>query len=512
MEEGNRQVIYISDFDINSLRELLETKKSSIIYVYNLKDYSEDIIRALISMGYADKTDKAGRTSKGQFTYLIGKYKKTFKIYVKLNSKVAVTFLDFCNIVAGNKIQLLEAYKKDTIKECMQEAIEQLNAFGMTDSSTIGGASLKIFKGNIPYNYNFMFPHKIYNIECPKSFPYIKNIGDLVRLSYAGGWCYVNPKYQDKIIDKGVTYDDNSLYPFCMVNFKYPVGNPTLIWEGEEPKLSKDLGDLRYRFYVILTRFKLKPGKVPFIKIKNDFRYKPTDTPVVVDHAVNLVLNETDYALFKECYDITYIKHIGGCNFRTESGSWLFGDYINKLYDIKQTADGVVKHTAKMLLNNLGGKFGSGMDSSHYVYDAETDKLRMEFEWNRQGSYIPVASAMTAYARMITITGALQNIDRFIYSDTDSLHLVGEEEAQGINISKDMGDWKVEHTWTKGYYAQQKQYSFITATDNPYFIGEETRNSKVHFVVAGMTDPEKWAIIEQTDVPSKLLKEQKNIC
>lgn len=512
MELHEQQVKYIDAFSISDLSDMLESKSRVYAYVYSLKSYTQEIIEELLERGYKDKTDKDGKTNKGEFNYLVCKDKKTIKIFVKVNTRVSVTLVDFCNIVSGNKTQLLETYKKDTVAECMQEAIEQLQAFGMSECSTIGGASLKIFRENISYNFNIKFPHKIYDTELPNGFPFLKNVGDLVRSSYSGGWCYLNPEYSDKKIDSGVVLDENSLYPYCMTHFDYPIGKPTLIWKGEYPKEYEFIKHNRYLFYVILTKFSLKDGMLPFVKVKNDFRYKHNDTPVKVDNTVMLVLNQTDMELFKKCYNIDYLEYLGGVMFQKESGESLFGDYIHKLYEIKQNSDGVIKHTAKMLLNNLGGKFGSGKDSTHYVYDNESKRLKVKFEWNRRGSYIPVASAMTAYARMLTMSSAIENKDRFIYSDTDSLHLVGTEIPNNIKIGNDLGEWKVEDTFSNGYYAGQKQYSFQADKVHKYYVGEDILESPIKFVVAGMTDPEKWAIIEQTDVPSKLLKEQKNIC
>lgn len=510
MGKAEKLIIYKETITSEDITELLGSNESVFGYVYNLKACIEDIIKALLDNGYKDKTDVPGNTQKGEFTYLVCTDKRTLKVYIKVNYRVSITLVDFCNIVSGNKLQLKEAYKMESVAECMRVAIEQLKSFGMADNSTIGSAALRIFKDNIDYNYSFTFPHGIYDIQCPKSFPYMKNIGQMIRNSYSGGWCYLNPEYTDKEIDNGVVFDENSLYPYCMVNFDYPVGKPTSIWEGEEPEMVKTLRKNRYCFYVIRATFEVKPGKFPFIKVKNDFRYKQNETPTKVDNGIVLVLNETDMELFKECYKINSIEHIGGCAFQKRSGEELFGKYIRKFYDIKQNSDGVVKHTAKMLLNNLGGKFGSGMDSTHYVFDGE--RLRAKYEWNRRGSYIPVASAMTAYARKMTMTAAIENKDRFIYSDTDSLHLDGTEIPESLKIGNYLGEWKIEDTFTNGFYTGQKVYSFKADKIHKYYIGEDIQESPIKFVVAGMVDSEKWNYIAQTDVPAKLLKEMKNNC
>jgi hypothetical protein len=49
--------------------------------------------------------------------------------------------------------------------------------------------------------------------------------------------------------------------------------------------------------------------------------------------------------------------------------------------------------------------------------------------------------------------------DRFIYADTDSLHLVGREIPSELEISKtDLGKWKHESTFRRARYLRQKCY------------------------------------------------------
>ena len=49
--------------------------------------------------------------------------------------------------------------------------------------------------------------------------------------------------------------------------------------------------------------------------------------------------------------------------------------------------------------------------------------------------------------------------DRYIYSDTDSLHLMGTDIPENIEVnSTKLGAWKLEHEFTRGRYIKAKTY------------------------------------------------------
>ena len=71
--------------------------------------------------------------------------------------------------------------------------------------------------------------------------------------------------------------------------------------------------------------------------------------------------------------------------------------------------------------------------------------------------YVPYAAFCTSWARSITIRAAQQNYDRFIYADTDSIHLIGD--AEGIEVDDNaLGAWKLEGKFYGGKYLRAKTY------------------------------------------------------
>ena len=77
----------------------------------------------------------------------------------------------------------------------------------------------------------------------------------------------------------------------------------------------------------------------------------------------------------------------------------------------------------------------------------------------RNPIYIPVGTFITAWARDKTIRSAQACYDRFIYADTDSLHLDGLDVPDGIEVdSTKLGAWKHESSFVLGRYVRAKTY------------------------------------------------------
>ena len=77
----------------------------------------------------------------------------------------------------------------------------------------------------------------------------------------------------------------------------------------------------------------------------------------------------------------------------------------------------------------------------------------------RNPVYIPVGVFCTAYARRELLFAILDNRERFVYCDTDSLHLLGTEQPNNIPIhDKELCHWKVEGTFTRAKHLRAKAY------------------------------------------------------
>ena len=324
---------------------------------------------------------------------------------------------------------------------------------------TLASNALGDFKSGIGYR---TFKH---------FFPIIKGeIDEEIRSSYRGGFTYLNEKYKEVKVGEGVVLDVNSLYPSVLYSCRLPVGEP-VFYRGkyEEDKI--------YDLYVqrISCEFELKEGKIPTIQIKGDPRFIPNEYLKSSDHReVVLTLTNVDLKLFFENYHVYRPKYLNGFKFRSARG--IFKGYIDKWTTLKieskKKHNGSLYQISKLMLNSLYGKFGLNpkcRSKAPYLKDGIV-KYKMGEVETREGIYIPIATFVTAYARDKTIRTS-QRIkdysvnkygeDKYIYSDTDSIHTtLSEEELMKICDIDDyrLGAWKIESKFCRAKFIRQKTY------------------------------------------------------
>lgn len=287
-----------------------------------------------------------------------------------------------------------------------------------------------------------------------------------VRESYKGGYVYVNPKYQNKEIENVTVYDVNSLYPHVMKSCELPYGKPHMI--PDFPRRRDD-----YLFVVKLScKFELKEGYLPTIQIKNNPLFLETEYLRECKEDVILSLTNIDYDLFKEHYEVWDEDVLGVCFFTKRIG--LLGDYIDYWTNIKIEAtkehDYAKRYIAKRYLNSPYGKTGMRPDRINKMPYMDNGALRFEnIDEQVEGIYVPYASFVCAQARNITIRGAQNHYEDFVYADTDSLHLLGDDHS-GLNVDYvKLGYWKVEGKFEKAKYIRPKTYIHA---DKDYVIQE----------------------------------------
>ena len=380
----------------------------------------------------------------------------------------------------------MEYIKNDVL--VLKEALQIMFEDGH-NKLTIGACCLAEFRKFIgKYDWRNFFP-KLQDIELDESIYGSPNADAYIRKSYRGGWCYLVKGCSGKTYTKGTTADVNSLYPSMMHSESgnaYPLGRP-YFWTGSQiPKQATQPN--RYYFIRIRCRFYLKKGKLPFIQIKGDKRYRATEMletsdvynkadgryysrykdkdGVEHDTKVELTLTMTDYKLINEHYDLYDLEILDGCWFYADKG--IFDPYINKYKTIKMTEKGAKRTEAKLFLNNLYGKLATSTISS-FKYAIELDDGSLYYKVVTENEKTPVfiacGSAVTSYSRNFTIRAAQANFygaDKrgFKYADTDSIHCdLDPAEIKGIRVSDtDFCCWKLESQWDIAKFIRQKTY------------------------------------------------------
>lgn len=491
----------IEDF----FKALQYKRENYVLYFHNLKFDGEYIFNYLLNNGYECIKDKKDRKDKtfttlisdtGQFYSIeiffeVGKNKKSNKVTIYDSLKILNFSVDKIAKAFDLPIRKLELdYTKyrevgheltpeeiDYIRndvEIMARALDFMFKERLT-KMTIGSDALSYYK-DMNKNFNKYFPILPYEIDMD------------IRKSYKGGFTYLNDCYKEKETGRGLVLDVNSLYPSVMTGEYLPFGEP-IFFTGKYEE------DVLYKLYIqtLTCSFELKEGKIPTIQIKNNLAFVPNEYVKSSDgDLVTLTLTNVDLKLFFENYNVENITYHSGWKFKALKG--LFTSYITywteKKINAKKEGNNVLYLISKLMLNSLYGKFGLNPNvGSKYPYLNEDGVVKygnypIEI---RDSIYIPVASFITSYARNKTIRTSqaikdytLKNYgkDYYIYSDTDSIHLLEmskEELSSFVEIDDyKLGAWKMESTFVRGKYIRQKCY---------IELGED---DKLNVVVAGL--------------------------
>lgn len=309
---------------------------------------------------------------------------------------------------------------------------------------TIGSDALNEFKNIFgKEKYKYLFPQFDYSIDCD------------LRKTYKGGYVYLNPLHKNKMLENISTYDVNSLYPYVMYEKLLPYGTP-IYFKGKYKK------DNQYPLFLqyLLVDFELKENHIPTVQEKGNLRFIPNEYIISTENEpIYLFLTNIDLEIFLKHYNIKSIEYIEGYKFKGNND--FFKEYINKWSKIKMNSVGAERELAKLMLNNLYGKFGTNPKRCNLIPQLINDEVKYIKGVEEIGkmSYVAMASFITAYARQICISTAQENYKNFVYCDTDSLHIIDNDKTPNINIdSKKLGYWKYEGTATKAKYLKAKSY------------------------------------------------------
>lgn len=508
-------------------------KTNDKVLFHNLKFDGQFIIDWLLRHGYKHVEDKKELNSKC-FSTLIsdkGLYYSIDVVFKRQGKKVKrVIFQDSLKLIPLSVDQIAKTFKlpisklkinydahngkpagtpltqeeKDYILNDVKIVAYAVNYFydqGLK-RMTIGSCALE--------EYKTLLSKKLFE----RFFPTPRFHND-VKQSYRGGFTYLNPKFEGKTVGPGVVLDVNSLYPSVMYgcNDEYlPYGEPIFfIGKYEEDEV--------YNLYTQMLRcsFDIKPGKIPTIQLKYNPRFKSNEYVTTThDEEVILCLNSVDLKLFFEQYDVYNVEYLSGWKFKGSLG--LFTEYIDKWSNekikAKEEGNPGMYYISKLFLNSLYGKFGTDTTvKSKIPYISEEDGALHYMDGKtetRAGVYVVMASFITSYARLKTISSAQKIMDnynegkskiQFIYADTDSLHCLSPdlELPEGLDIDKTkLGAWDHEMSFSKGKYLRQKCYiENEIISEDEYIEGLEKENAflytkdkkgfyKLKITVAGM--------------------------
>lgn len=295
-----------------------------------------------------------------------------------------------------------------------------------------------------------IFLKEFYNLEESPIENCTGNIETFIRKSYKGGVVDVFNPY----MKNGYHYDINSLYPYVMKEFEYPVGKGTFM-KGNTINLENFFGFLEVEVYCpenlnipLLTKYDKIKGLICPVGTWKDIYFS----------------EELKVAKF---YGYKF-KILRGVSYNKKK---IFVDIIDKFYNLRcqYTKNSPINIILKLLMNSLYGRFGmkGSLPVTQIVNEQEYNKIQAIYEVldqtvlnnkiivvfiekpvieklnllrnsnlisekeyfklknssSKKPLFTPVqiASAITAYARIIIHKYKSDPNNKIYYSDTDSI-------------------------------------------------------------------------------------------
>lgn len=482
--------------------------ESSSFYFHNLKFDGEFIIHYLLTHGFVHVNEK--KLGVNQFSTIISDLNVFYCIKVKFKEEVIISFFDSLKLLNFSVEEVAKAFnlsikkleidykaKREKGHKITDEEKEYLKHDVMIMSLALEKMfEMKITRMTIASNAMNFFKDTISKKRFEEWFKPPLYDKDL-RQAYKGGFTYLNEIYRGKEVKEGIVLDVNSLYPSVMYYSPMPYGEG-IYFDG------KYVPDKLYNLYIqnITCQFRIKKDMIATIQIKNNLSFVPTEYLSSSNgESINLTLTNVDLKLFLEHYDIYDVSYNWGWKYKSSTKIFKsYIDYWNEL-KVKATKEGnkPLRTIAKLMLNSLYGKFAASPEGRSKIpyLDNNIVKYKLSELEERTAYYLPISIFITSWARDKTIRSAQAVYHRFIYADTDSLHLEGTDIPENLLISDtELGKWKIESTFKRGKYLRQKCYieDVVTPVDeiekfkkeNPECLHLVSKDSIINIVCAGM--------------------------
>lgn len=511
------------DNNIESFIKWLELHYNANIYFHNLRFDGEFIISWLLKNGFkyndllVSKTFNCIIAGTGQFYkidicfYKRGKYKKIVHLYDSLKKlpfpvkKIAEAFelpilkgeIDYKAKRAKGHILTNEelSYLRNDV-EIMARALKIQLDEGLTHM-TIGSDALN--------SYKKILTKKMFDVYFPKLDI---EVDKDIRRAYRGGYTYTNKIFQAKDVGEGLVYDVNSMYPSVMYDELLPYGMP-IFFDGCY------VDDPDYPLYIqkIKADLVIKKEHIPTIQCKGNMYFNSTEYIESTNGMLTMYVTNIDLEIIFEQYDVLDIEYINGYKFKATRG--LFCKYIEKYMEMKKNNTGAKRQLAKLMLNNLYGKFASNPKTQAKIpYLNEENKVEYKTitAEDKEPVYTPIGIFVTSYARSRIQRTAQSVYHRFCYCDTDSIHIINKDIPDIDIDDKELGRWALEGEFTRARFLRAKTYieEYPDGTLNVKCAGLPDNlkelvnfdNFKVGLTLHGKLLPKRYdggVILEETD-------------
>ncbi len=491
-----RDYEHINGTDIESFLNYIRRYDGYLFSFHNLSYDGCYILDYLLRHGYKHSTNKTLHVK--EFFTLITPQGTHYAYQICFSNGNTVTINDSFRHNSMSVDQLAKTYKLpilkeeidyDTVREIGHEPTEQELKYINHDTEimmrilnedlhqgfdkfTESGNSRKFFKSTLK-NYDDLLP-VLNDFE-----------DEFIRKSYRGGYVYLKEEHFNKELHSMMSLDINSMYPAQMLHRPMPIGLP-LYGHGrkEDDKLASPHLCWVQHFKCC---FHIKPNRPPTIARKSFKGFSVKDLYLKSSgfKRCELWLTNVDLKLFFECYEVWDIEYIDFMSFESMCGyevtpeeaehmtvdeiikldgqGSLYYDYLYPYRMEKEHSTGGQRARAKKQQNIAYGAQSTAKTGDLCYPELYKDHLRfVRYEGEkRKGGYIPIGTFITAYSRELLITNIIRNWDRFVYCDTDSLYLLGQERPD-MPIHRTLyGFFKLEHYISRAKFLGCKRYIYL---------------------------------------------------
>lgn len=271
------------------------------------------------------------------------------------------------------------------------------------------------------------------------------------RNAYYGGRTEVFERYGENLY----YYDFHSMYPAVMKHQPYPCGDLVRTSEFKPDKLG---------IYKVTWTSPDPEPNIPLLPVKQDGKLKFTNGTNVTGWYYSPEIKQA----IEDGHDIKVEK-----GFYWTDQQYMFEDYINNWYGIKEESEGAMYLISKLFLNSLYGKFGQSRTVSEVtqktptkeqvasggveLIDEDIGLYSKETQVHSDYIYPYVAGFVTSYGRL-KLYRALKEADKkgtVYYCDTDSLIV-----DHPLQTSDELGALGLEDEVKKGYFLFPKIYAY----------------------------------------------------
>lgn len=297
------------------------------------------------------------------------------------------------------------------------------------------------------------FRRRFLKINLPCYFSW----NNFIRLGYYGGRTEVFNMYAKLRGTPYYYYDVNSMYPSVMYDNIYPISVPKRV-------TYQDPWDCAGRCGFMECRVETPEGiDIPVLP------YRDVDNHSKLLFPLGNWKGVYEFSLIEKALELGYtIKPMRTIEFE---GDYLFKEYIDTLYPIKQNSVGALREVAKLLMNGLYGKFGEHSEREILITEPEADILGtypiandpMGYTTKKIVKYcahhLPAISARVTALAQLKLYKAIEHIQAkkgiVYYCDTDSM--ITDTK---MPTSDRLGDWGLEAEITRAVFFAPKAYCY----------------------------------------------------